>query len=86
MTMIRSYGGLYLHVFFDGTSINIRHDGSVYEVSLDRCRTASEVLDWIHQLHTKSWLTAEMEREFIDMLFELISVELWSGAGFKDGD
>jgi hypothetical protein len=52
-----------------------------YWVDLDRCKTAGECLDWIHQLHAKSWFNAEMEKEFIDILFKLIPSNLWSAGG-----
>ena len=53
--------------------------GYIYEVDLDRCKTAGACLDWIHQLHEKTWYDAERETEFIDLLFEVIPSKLWSG-------
>lgn len=52
----------------------------IYAVDLDRCKTSSQCLDWIHQLHVKTWFDGERMQEFIDMLFQLIPTELWSGA------
>lgn len=76
--------GKYKHVSFDGENILIHYrGGQIYDVALSRCDRADRVLDWIHQLHIKTWMTAEMEHEFIDMLLELIPTEMWSGAGFK---
>ena len=54
--------------------------GDVYEVDLDRCKTAGACLDWIHQLHEKTWFDAAREKEFIHLLFRLIPTKLWSGA------
>lgn len=56
--------------------------GSTYDVPLSRCTTAGECLDWIHQLHVKTWFDETREKEFIDMLLRLIPTDLWSGAGF----
>jgi len=56
--------------------------GSTYDVPLSRCTTAGECLDWIHQLHVKTWFDETREKEFIDMLLRLIPADLWSGAGF----
>lgn len=54
--------------------------GGMYEVDLDRCKTAKACLDWIHQLHEKTWFDAAREKEFIDLLLRLIPTRLWSGA------
>ena len=53
--------------------------GYVYDIDLDRCKTAGACLDWIHQVHVKTWCNAERETEFIDLLFEMIPTNLWSG-------
>ena len=58
-------------------------NGGIYDVDLDRCKTAGECLDWVHQLHGKIWFDAEREKEFIDMLFRLIPSKLWSGGGHE---
>jgi hypothetical protein len=55
--------------------------GDTYEVNLNRCTTAGQCLDWIHQLHVKTWFDEVREKEFIDVLFDLIPSELWSGGG-----
>lgn len=78
------YLGIYKHVEFDEESqcILITYRGNVeYDVPLSRCKTAGQVLDWIHQLHVKTWFTPEMEYEFIDLLLKLIPSNLWSGGG-----
>ncbi len=75
----------YKYVSYDEKNdcivINVRNGLTEYDVSLKRCQTAGECLDWIHQLHVKTWFHAEMEKEFIDLLLKLIPVELWSGGG-----
>jgi hypothetical protein len=55
--------------------------GATYEVDVDRCDTAGECLDWIHQLHEKRWLDKEREQEFIDILFRVIDGKLWHWGG-----
>ena len=86
---LKTYDELpYQHVFFDGASINVTYRGfdghtHTYDVPLSRCTTAGECLDWIHQLHVKTWMTTEMMREFIDVLLNNIPAELWSGGGAK---
>ena len=61
-------------------TIDIDTGRSTYDVPLSRCKNAAQCLDWIHQLHVKTWFDEEREKEFIDMLFRLIPCELWSGA------
>jgi hypothetical protein len=51
----------------------------IYEVDLDQCKTAAACLDWIHQLHEKSWFDADRHEEFIDLFFKVIDVHLWEG-------
>jgi len=72
------------NIYRDEKFIYIKHgDRTTYDIPLSRCQTAGECLDWIHQLHVKTWFTAELEKEFIDLLFETIPVCLWSGGGKK---
>ena len=84
---IRMYGGEgreYKFVSHDKKNncilIKTNTGGYSYDVDLDRCKTAAQCLDWIHQLHVKTWFDAEREKEFIDLLLRLIPSELWSGA------
>ena len=77
----------YKHVYFDKkhNCITVKYDGKhEYDIAMNMMTTAGEVLDWIHQLLEKSWFTDEMSREFIDMIFRKISVDLWSWGG-KNG-
>ena len=77
------WGTKYKYVSFDekNKTIDIKTStGSVYDVPLSRCKTAAQCLDWIHQLHVKTWFDEEREKEFIDILFRLIPSKLWSGA------
>lgn len=52
---------------------------STYDIPMSRCRNAAQCLDWIHQLHVKTWFDEEREKEFIDLLFKMIPDSLWSG-------
>lgn len=84
---IRYYGNegiKYKYVSYDlkSKTINIKTGtGGIYDVPLNRCKTAGECLDWIHQLHVKTWFDEVREKEFIDILLRLIPCELWSGGG-----
>jgi len=42
--------------------INVAYE---YPISLDRCRTADEVLEWVYDLTEKTWMTNEVMRRFI---------------------
>lgn len=51
-----------------------------YDIDLKRCATASQCLDWIHQVNVKTWATPEIMKDFISILFRNIKMSLWSGA------
>ncbi len=52
--------------------------GYVYDIDMSRCRTAAEVLDWIHQINDKNW-GRELMVQFLDVLFAVIPSDLWAG-------
>lgn len=41
-------------------------DGVIYEIDLDLCTTAAQVLDWIFQVLGKSWCTPELMFELLE--------------------
>jgi hypothetical protein len=53
-------------------------NGAVYEVTLDRGKTAAGCLDWIHQVSAKTW-GREVIGDFLELFFNRIPSELWSG-------
>ena len=73
----------YKHVYFDKkhNCITVKYGKHEYDIAMNRMTTSGEVLDWIHQLHEKSWLTDEMCRELIDMIFRKIYDKLWTWGG-----
>lgn len=70
-----------MRVYFD-TRANELVVGN-YNIPLERCQTAGQCLDWIHQVSTKTWCTPDLYKDFIDMLFKVISKDLWAGQGNK---
>jgi hypothetical protein len=56
------------------------HPGYEYEVDLDRCKSAAQALDWIHQVgpSSKMW-GRKIIADFLLVLFEVIPSTLWSG-------
>jgi len=52
-----------------------------YHIEINRMNTAGEALDWIHQLHEKTWFTDEMMREFIDIIFKIVPTNMWACGG-----
>jgi hypothetical protein len=51
-----------------------------YDITLKRCKTAAQCLDWIHQVNGKTWATPELMKDFITILFLNIEISLWAGA------
>jgi hypothetical protein len=43
---------------YDPATVTIEHDKE-YQVDLERCRTSAETLDWIFQLHNRTWTRPE---------------------------
>ena len=70
----------YKHVRYYKKYKCITIDG-FYHIPTNRITTAGEVLDWIHQLHEKNWVTDEIMREFIDMVFRIVPEKMWAGGG-----
>lgn len=52
--------------------------GHHYWIDLDRCTTPAQLLNWIFQLHNKSWMTADLMRELLEG-FEQACREVFDG-------
>lgn len=69
-------------VVFDASQncilINV-HPGYVYDIDMERCKTAGAALDWIHQVCIGKTWGPEICSEFLSVLFDLIPIKLWSG-------
>lgn len=47
----------------------ITHDGhQLYEIDLERCTTPAQLLDWIYQLHGKTWMTPDLMGKFLSAI------------------
>jgi hypothetical protein len=49
-----------------------------YEIRLDRCATAEQILSWVNHLAEKSWVTTPLLRRFIHLAC------LHAGIAFRD--
>jgi|WetSurMetagenome_2_1015567.scaffolds.fasta_scaffold1138792_1 hypothetical protein len=47
-----------------GEKINV---GDYYQIPLDHCKNAEQLLGWISQLSEKPWMTTEMVRQLISV-------------------
>ncbi len=56
-------------------------DNDTYDIEMKRCRTAKQVLDWIHQLLEKTWAEEDPKifRDFVEVLFEEMPDKIWMG-------
>ncbi len=52
--------------------------GYEYDVDLKRCQNAAQALDWIHQIHGKTW-GRPMIGDFLEVMFENTPCTWWSG-------
>jgi hypothetical protein len=46
-----------------------------YEVDLERCRTAAEILDWIAQVAGKNWATDQILADLVRALDDVFSLQ-----------
>jgi len=46
-----------------------------YEIDLDRCKSAKEILDWIIQVQKKSWATDEIVSDLVLILNDIIDIQ-----------
>lgn len=49
---------------------------SPYDVAIDQCKTAEQVLSWAYHLSAKSWMTKEKLRYFIKIASKHNGIEL----------
>lgn len=57
-----------------------------YEIDLERCKTAVEILDWLAQVAGKSWATPDMLGWLLLALNELLSLQgNYCGCGIERG-
>lgn len=60
---------------FDKKNLTLTHSGAGrgYEIDLERCTTSAEVLDWIFQIESKTWASAEDLGELVRAIGTLLS-------------
>jgi hypothetical protein len=54
------------------SNLTLYHEGGHFEIDLERCETAGQVLDWIAHLQGKAWATPEILGEAVDALCRLL--------------
>lgn len=47
-------------------------DGSVYEVPLDEITSSAAALDWVYQLHAKTWMTPRGIHDLLTAIDDVI--------------
>lgn len=52
----------------------------VYDFSIDRLSSGSEILDWFFQINSKQWSTPQHLKEFLDCIEEITSLYLQKNA------
>ena len=59
--------------------IEVRQGGYEYDIDLERCRTAEQAMDWIHQICIdKNW-GKEVSNDLLQMLFQVLPSTMWAG-------
>jgi|SRR5690349_13015926 len=62
--------------FYDEKGREVYGDG----IDINDLNSTGEVLDWIFQIKTKGWCTAEMLDEFIDSIEEICQIHFGNNA------
>jgi hypothetical protein len=65
------------NIKFDEDSLTIDfmyEDNIIYQLDLERCKTSSELLDWILQINDKSWCTPNVLKELFRILDEASNI------------
>jgi hypothetical protein len=57
---------------YNPDNYTLTYAGKGYEVALDEITTSAEMLDWIFQLHGKSWVTPKVMHDFLTALDDLL--------------
>lgn len=58
----------------DGCIVLIEHN---YAVELNRCRNKSAILQWVHHLSEKAWVTADLLCYFIELASEYHKINIY---------
>jgi hypothetical protein len=46
-----------------------------YPIPLDRCNNSAQILDWIYQIHTKSWVKVQDMYDLISSFGDIVRVQ-----------
>jgi hypothetical protein len=58
---------------YNAKLLTLTHVAEHYEIRLDECSTSAQMLDWIFQLATKTWMTSEDIGDLIHALKDIIN-------------
>jgi hypothetical protein len=66
-----------IDIVVEGDYISFKNGSwEMYGFDLERCSDSAEFLDWIFQLHHKTWFTPELMSKFLDTMEEVCSEKL----------
>jgi hypothetical protein len=53
--------------------------GPVYQIPVDEMKTSANVLDWIFQIHEKTWVSSQDVGELVNAIVEILGRGICSG-------
>jgi hypothetical protein len=56
-----------------------------YEISIDRCRTGEEILDWLGHMLEKTWVTSDTIGDLAVALDEIVGLQIVDKSKLADG-
>jgi hypothetical protein len=48
-----------------------------YDIELSRCRTKSAILQWVHHLSGKAWMTTDLIERFIELTTKYHKIDIY---------
>lgn len=58
----------------DGSIVFVKHH---YSVELNRCTNKESILQWVHHLNGKAWMTTELTEWFIELATQYHGINLY---------
>lgn len=56
----------------DLLTLDLKTPTAEYQIDLERCNTPAEMLDWIFQVHSKTWATPAILAGLLQALYDVI--------------
>jgi hypothetical protein len=70
---------------FKNSGRELVHKFFPYEISIDKCRTGEEILDWFGHMLEKTWVTSDTIGDLVVALDEIVGLQIVDKLKLADG-